>query len=774
MFNERSIKLKHIILLLMGVMLGSTLFAQNSSKKSRILFLLDASSSMTYPWNSQYKRFDVASNILLHIIDSIYTINNEVEFAVRAYGTDHPAQELNCTDTKLEVPFNFQNVNQIKTRLKNIKALGSSPIAYSLQQAAANELNEYGNYDYSIIFITDGGESCNGDICKTYQSLLQKKISIHPYIIGLDKNDLLRTYYDCLGTYIEVNTAEDIQKAINVIVDANRPLLNKPQTLKLTTTFSNTPAIKDTITKKKDTVVKVNVNPQIKQAFPVLQMLTYPYKISLIKFKSAPMATLRKSKKVSFSFDIEEAPKPKTQRSTTTLDFLTMNAFKFKKNQTKSITAQKALFKKPSPIALHFEKETEQPIIKESVVFPKLSMKSATLTKKNIVPLQGKNQKLKPNKVKLIFDYEEPIQRVTTNMKPLEMNLFKFNKSSTKAIVGKKGNFKKSKTSLQFEFEERKKETLTYIHAYNYPKRYSYAYKLPDLHPKFPKVGRATFRYDEDKPKAIAKKDSVNKTAPKLDNGELEFNIETENSDRTGVQVFFKGVNGKTYPNAKPTIDVLDPVSNVKLKSFQRNSEGGSPIIQYIDPGTYNFIVTGYSDLIAKNVVLVPNKLNKVYIKVTEGSLQFRYIGNRTRPIEFNAVVNRRFAAGATILQKCTDKLYYEPGTYYVEINTLPATKFSVDLTFGAIYELQIAEPGQVQITNYNALGKIQLMCELGDQFVVFHLVNVTGHLNQQLLTLQPGRYKAIIPIDPKMPQAGSKTVDFRVNSNKTLELELN
>ena len=136
------------------------LFGQNV-KKSRILFLLDASSSMTYNWSPKYSRFDIASNILLKIIDSVYALNNEVEFAVRAYGTMYPAQEKNCTDTRLEVPFNIQNVAQIKTRLKNISPIGFSPIAYSLKQASDNELNNANLYDYSIIFISDGGESCN-------------------------------------------------------------------------------------------------------------------------------------------------------------------------------------------------------------------------------------------------------------------------------------------------------------------------------------------------------------------------------------------------------------------------------------------------------------------------------------------------------------------------------------------------------------------------------------------------------------------------------------
>jgi hypothetical protein len=135
--------------------------------------------------------------------------------------------------------------------------------------------------------------------------------------------------------------------------------------------------------------------------------------------------------------------------------------------------------------------------------------------------------------------------------------------------------------------------------------------------------------------------------------------------------------------------------------------------------------------------------------------------------------VNRRFASGATIMQKCSEKLYYEPGTYYVEIPTMPVTKFSVDLTFGAIYELQIAEPGQLQITNTNNLGKVQLMCELGDDFVVFNNISVNGELNKQFFVIQPGRYKAIIPVNPKMPQMGTKTIEFRITSNKLLDLLL-
>ena len=219
-------------------------FAQ-TQKKTRILFLLDASSSMTYPWNPANTRFEVASSMVLQIIDSIYSINNEVEFAVRAYGTIYPAQEKNCTDTRLEVPFNVQNVDQIKTRLKYITPRGFSPIAYSIQQASENELANALEYDYSIILINDGGESCNGDVCKTFKDFLEKRIKVKPYVIGLDKNNVLKSYYDCVGNYVEVTKADDIPKAVAMIVDANRSILTKPKQFHFTTTYSNTPNIKD-------------------------------------------------------------------------------------------------------------------------------------------------------------------------------------------------------------------------------------------------------------------------------------------------------------------------------------------------------------------------------------------------------------------------------------------------------------------------------------------------------------------------------------------------
>ena len=798
------VKLKWTVVALF-CFLCQCLHAQTTPKKSRILFILDASSSMTFPWgNSESKRFDIASNILLRTIDSIYAINNEVQFAVRAYGTQHPAQEKNCTDTELEVPFNFQNVSQIKTRLKYIKPIGFSPIAYSLQQAAKTELANTNEYDYSIIFITDGGESCNGDICNTFATLIANKVKVNPYIIGLDQNDQLKSYYACLGKYIEVNKPQDIDLAIKMIVDANRILLEKPKTLKLTTTFSG----------EKEVKPAVNSKPEKAE----LQLLKLAYLKSPkdnVSIKSLKPLAFKKSRiKIPFEFEVIKLDRGEEFGIHKQSYFMLSN---LARSQIGLSTPKSLAYKKKAKLNLNFE--FEKPIVKKmfelesrsifqtslkKIDLRPLSLKTVSLVKKpkaivkfdfpierqsfdirTLIPpppinltisksVKTQVKTIKPIKVKLVtLKFNFPVDRDSFQLKNLTLVESSFLKQTPNSIVNTKEiAYKKSKIKLAFNLEEVKKEELQKLILGKAPLK-SYAFQLPSQRDmiKYKRKTKLTLKLDSTEP--IVKKDSVKPTSINNDTN-LEFTTETENSTETKVQVFFKGVNGKTYPKATPRILVKDVITNQEVTAFNRQIENGIPVPQLVQAGTYNFVLPGFNDLYANNVKIELNKINKITIKVTEGSLQFRYGGNPSRPIsEYSAVVNRRFAAGLTVQQKCTDKLYYEPGTYYVEINTTPVSKFSVDLTFGAVYELQIQESGFLQIKNTTKVGKAVLGQVMNDAFLPFYDMNINGDVSKQKLTIQPGIYEVTFLIDPKMPLAGTKKIKFRIESNKTTDLLL-
>lgn len=225
-------------------------YAQDAQKPARILFLVDASSSMLEDWNPAESRYKVGSRIISNIIDSIYKVNNEVAFAVRVFGANHPAQEKNCYDSKLEVSWAYQNKFQIQARLAHIRPLGYSPIAWSLKEAAENDFEMNDQYSYSIILVTDGGESCGGDICATFQNLISKKISFTPYILSLIDYAPLKDEYQCLGKYLQLTNEKEIQKAIQTIVDDNRAVLSVKKN------FSYTPAKKTppAVSKKPETI----------------------------------------------------------------------------------------------------------------------------------------------------------------------------------------------------------------------------------------------------------------------------------------------------------------------------------------------------------------------------------------------------------------------------------------------------------------------------------------------------------------------------------------
>ena len=814
-------KIKYFFIVLLGFIFLNPFvcISQPSIKKTRILFLMDASSSMSYNWNPTNTRFQVASNILLNIIDSIYSINNEVEFAVRAYGTQYSAQEKNCYDTKLEVPFNYQNVSQIKTRLQYIRPYGFSPIAYSLQQASENELNNSAVYDYSIIFITDGGESCNGDICNVFNNLLKNKISIKPYVIGLDKNEKLKNYYECLGNFIEVNTAADINEAIQMIVNANRKIIEKPKQLKLVTQFANTSVIKDTLKKttKIDSIViplktdigllnlftknyllpktinaKIQgnkINPQTNKAIlrfnieetvvkldtPKIQRQNIQFSLLISNIQSITKTILKlKANSISFTnnkpailkFNWEEP----LVKDTNVFSFLKMAPYTFPKSNNIDSKGEKIAFTKKDKVTLAFN--WEEPVIRSADVFNDLKATPIKLLAiEKTTPKGVKISTPKNKKATLSFNWEEPVIRSTdvfNNLKATPIKLLAIEKTTPKGV--KISSPKNKKAILSFNWEEVKRDTLKTLLAANYPKRYSYAYRLPNQ--KLAKTkGKATLRFTFDTPKIIAKKDTI--IQPKPNSGEMKFKIETKESDSTTIQVFLVGPDGKFYQKAKPLIEIVDSKTKQPISSFRRQVVNGEPEIVPFTAGTYDVYIREYNVARVYNFPVKEKMLNKIILELEEGTLHFVYGSNLKRPVEYVANVKRRFPAGALIQQNCDEILKYDPGTYYVEINTIPTFKRSFEIEFFKEYLLYIDEPGTIQIDNTNRIGKIELQCVLGDQFATFLVLDIQGDLAAQKFAMQPGVYKAIYPIDPAMPSMGKKIIDFKIKSNQTTILDL-
>jgi Ca-activated chloride channel family protein len=198
--------------------LGQTKVQQKPPDKTRILFLLDASGSMQEEWmRPNQSRWTVAKSILTKLVDSLRQ-NTKLELALRVYGHRSPQEQKNCKDTWLEVPFKAKNHSLIIEKLEEIKPKGVTPITYSLEQAAGDFPAGPG-YRNILILITDGIESCGGDVCAMSRALQQKGVFLRPYIIGLGMQT--ERALDCVGKYINADTPGKFFDILNESIEAS-------------------------------------------------------------------------------------------------------------------------------------------------------------------------------------------------------------------------------------------------------------------------------------------------------------------------------------------------------------------------------------------------------------------------------------------------------------------------------------------------------------------------------------------------------------------------
>lgn len=205
-------------LLILHVGYGQTKVQQKLPDKTRILFLLDASGSMQEEWmRPNQSRWTVAKSILTKIVDSLRQ-NSKLEIGLRVYGHQSPQEQKNCKDTKLEVPFRAKNHSQIIDKLSEIKPKGVTPITFSLEQAAGDFPAGPG-YRNILILITDGIESCGGDVCAMSKAMQQKGVFLRPYIIGLGLQT--EKALECAGKYINADTPGKFFAILNESIEAS-------------------------------------------------------------------------------------------------------------------------------------------------------------------------------------------------------------------------------------------------------------------------------------------------------------------------------------------------------------------------------------------------------------------------------------------------------------------------------------------------------------------------------------------------------------------------
>ncbi len=179
-----------------------------------IEIVVDASRSMWGRMNGEPK-MSVAKTILE---DVSYWFPDDLDLALRAYGSKSPSDNNDCSDSTLLVPFGDENREPIRRAIAGLRPLGQTPIAYALNQAA----RDFGakDADRAVVLVTDGLESCGGDPVYAARELRERGIAVHVIGFGLgnakdeDTASLRAIANASGGRYVTAGSAEELNLAL--------------------------------------------------------------------------------------------------------------------------------------------------------------------------------------------------------------------------------------------------------------------------------------------------------------------------------------------------------------------------------------------------------------------------------------------------------------------------------------------------------------------------------------------------------------------------------
>lgn len=184
---------------------------------TRILFVYDASQSMYGRWQSGLK-VDVANKLMSQMLDSLGRVENgQFQLALRVYGHQKPVPPQDCDDTRLEIPFSFNNAQKIKRKLNSIRPKGTTPIARSLERAIT-DFPKCSDCRNIIILITDGIEACDEDPCAVSRLLQKQGVILKPFVIGIGLDPQFKQTFECVGNYYDATDEQTFKKVLNIVI----------------------------------------------------------------------------------------------------------------------------------------------------------------------------------------------------------------------------------------------------------------------------------------------------------------------------------------------------------------------------------------------------------------------------------------------------------------------------------------------------------------------------------------------------------------------------
>ena len=203
--------MRHLCVLLLMLLPVSQVSAQH-----HVELILDASGSMYNKLEDGRYRISAAKEVLEAFVNALPV--EDLNVGLRIYGSQRaPDDPASCRDSKLVVPVSGVHRDRLLAAIRSTRARGSTPIAYSLEQAAADFPD--GAESCLIVLVTDGEEVCGGDLEASAAKLRERGCEVDLRIIGFDLTPEAIASFSGVGTFENATDATALAAALERAVE---------------------------------------------------------------------------------------------------------------------------------------------------------------------------------------------------------------------------------------------------------------------------------------------------------------------------------------------------------------------------------------------------------------------------------------------------------------------------------------------------------------------------------------------------------------------------
>ena len=223
---------RYLVALAVLLLPGGAYAQAPDTSSTDVVLVLDASGSMFNELPDGRYRITAAKEALATFISRLPE-SPDLSVGLRVYGSQMMALDDGaCQDSLLTVPVEPVDRRLLLATVQATEAMGATPIAYSLERAAEDLAGATGRK--LIVLVTDGEESCGGDVRAVAERLASEGLEIDLHIIGLALTPDAEQSFAGIGTFQSANSAAQLAEALGNAVALPEEPAGVPVTVRLT------------------------------------------------------------------------------------------------------------------------------------------------------------------------------------------------------------------------------------------------------------------------------------------------------------------------------------------------------------------------------------------------------------------------------------------------------------------------------------------------------------------------------------------------------------